>query len=169
MIRCIMLASLLLTPFGAAAEAPDVQTPAPVIHLADNLDEADRLGWCIDTQGRGFGKFLHAHSCKPRGGDVQFSIEPATGLIRSVAFPDYCMIYAPETASPMGLVTCDADDPRQVFTHRETGEITRDADPSRCLAVGATSAAAGPFMSRSLDMLPCASVPAALKIWEIIT
>jgi hypothetical protein len=26
-----------------------VQTPAPLIHLADNLDEPDKLGWCIDT------------------------------------------------------------------------------------------------------------------------
>ncbi|WP_159020052.1 hypothetical protein [Algibacter sp. L3A6] len=52
--------------------APIIQTPAPLIHLADNLDEQDELGWCIDTQGNGFAENLHAHSCKPDGGDVQF-------------------------------------------------------------------------------------------------
>ena len=54
------------------ASIPNIKTPAPVIYLEDNLGEKDQLGYCIDTKGRGFGEKLHAHSCKPRGGDVQF-------------------------------------------------------------------------------------------------
>ena len=60
------------------ADAPSLQTPTPVIYLADNLDENDNLGWCIDTVGRGFADSLHAHSCKPNGGDVQFAYSAET-------------------------------------------------------------------------------------------
>ena len=65
---------------------PILQTPSPVIYLADNLDEKDQLGYCIDTRGRGFNEELHAHSCKPRGGDVQFSYNKETLQICSVEF-----------------------------------------------------------------------------------
>ena len=51
---------------------PYIKTPSPVIYLENNLDEKDNLGYCLDTIGRGFADKLHAHSCKPRGGDVQF-------------------------------------------------------------------------------------------------
>ena len=54
-------------------------------------DEADDLGWCIDTIGRGMSDRLHAHSCKPRGGDVQFRLSETTGQIASVAFEGKCM------------------------------------------------------------------------------
>ena len=37
---------------------PIIQSPTPLIHLADNLDEQDQLGWCIDTQGNGFNENL---------------------------------------------------------------------------------------------------------------
>ena len=162
------LAFLLIASSGALAEAPNLQTPSPVIYLADNLDEADQLGWCIDTQGRGFGAFLHAHSCKPQGGDVQFGLEVDTGLIRSVAFPEYCMLYDPAQTSPLGLVTCDVGQSGQRFEHRESGEITRVQDASLCLTVGDESASAGPFMSRGLDMQPCDEVPDALKTWMVL-
>ncbi|NRB29925.1 MAG: hypothetical protein HRU27_04945, partial [Rhizobiaceae bacterium] len=65
----------------ALAADPDLKTPSPVIYLADNLDEKDNLGWCIDTVGRGLSDRLHAHSCKPRGGDVQFKFDAQTGQI----------------------------------------------------------------------------------------
>ena len=45
------------------AEPPILQTPAPVIFLADNLDEPDHLGFCIDTVGRGKSDRIHVHSC----------------------------------------------------------------------------------------------------------
>ena len=66
---------MLCSPMAAYSAPPDLQTPAPVIYLADNLDEQDNLGFCIDTVGRGFSERLHAHSCKPRGGDVQFDYD----------------------------------------------------------------------------------------------
>lgn len=160
--------SLLIAYSGAHAETPNIQAPSPLIHLADNLDEADQLGWCIDTQGRGFGEFLHAHSCKPDGGDVQFSFSADTGLIRSVAYDDYCMVYDPSQTSPLGLVICDGTHEGQVFEHNEAGEITLKSDQSLCLAVGSKSTSAGPFMSRGLDMQPCADVPDAQKLWNVL-
>lgn len=57
-----------------AENAATVITPAPVIHLADNLDEADGLGWCIDTVGRGFNTALQVHSCKPQGATCSFPL-----------------------------------------------------------------------------------------------
>lgn len=161
-------ASLLTISSGALADMPTIQTPTPLIHLADNLDEADKLGWCIDTQGRGFGEYLHAHSCKPQGGDVQFSFAADPGLIRSVAFTEYCMKYDPGQTSPMGLVTCDPGDHSQAFEHNEAGEITLASDPSLCLAVGSASASAGPYLSRSLDMRPCEDVPIERKVWIVL-
>ena len=80
-----------LGPFAARAEAPDLQSGTPVIYLADNLDEKDKLGWCIDTKGRGFADTLHAHSCKPAGPgyrDTQFSYDADSGQIRSAAFDE---------------------------------------------------------------------------------
>ncbi|MEO0484875.1 MAG: RICIN domain-containing protein [Pseudomonadota bacterium] len=159
----------VLIPLATLAEQPDLRTPAPVIHLTDNLDEPDGLGWCIDTQGRGFGPYLHAHSCKPRGGDVQFELDPGTALIRSVAFPDFCMVYEPNAASPMGLEACDPAASDQAFGYASaTGQITLGRDPSLCLSVGAESRPAGPFSSRSLGMEPCDGVPPARKSWTVL-
>ena len=70
---------VLITENRGEAAPPELQTPAPVIYLADNLDEQDKLGWCIDTVGRGLFDRLHAHSCKPHGGDVQFKFDAASG------------------------------------------------------------------------------------------
>ena len=76
------LAFLVCLAASAYAAPPDLQTPAPVVYLADNLDEQDKLGWCIDTVGRGFGERLHAHSCKPRGGDVPVRLRPGRAADR---------------------------------------------------------------------------------------
>ena len=81
----------LAIPQTVLAEAPTIQTVGPVIHLADNLDEEAKLGWCIDTEGRGESDRLHTHSCKPTGDDVLFSYEPATGMIKSVTYAGKCM------------------------------------------------------------------------------
>lgn len=69
-VASLSVLALLTAP--ALADTPELRTPPPVIYLSDNLDEVDRLGWCIDTRGRGFSEHLQAHSCKPQGGDVQF-------------------------------------------------------------------------------------------------
>ena len=69
---------------------PQIRTPLPVIYLEDNLDEKDNLGYCIDTVGRGFAEKLHAHSCKPRGGDVQFKYDNDEKRIQSATFEGKC-------------------------------------------------------------------------------
>jgi hypothetical protein len=40
----------IFIPFTANAEAPDLKSGMPVIYLADNLDEKDKLGWCMSRQ-----------------------------------------------------------------------------------------------------------------------
>ncbi len=161
---------LLLIPMMAYAAPPDLQTPAPVIYLADNLDEQDKLGWCIDTVGRGFGERLHAHSCKPRGGDVQFRYDKDARRIASATYAGKCAtLTAPAAAGvSLGLVDCSKDSAAQDFDYDgETMEFRPGADRGLCLAAGAASRSAGPFMSRSLELAPCASTDAARKQWRI--
>ena len=165
------IAAAIATAFSqlAIAEEAQVPTPAPVIHLQDNLDEADGLGWCIDTLGRGYAEHLHAHSCKPRGGDVQFSFDPNYGSIRSVAFPDKCVVDLPlNSQTVFGLADCDPNDPEQGFSY-ELGTLSlHDAqNPARCVAVGDASRSAGPFMSRDLVWADCESADPKLRSWII--
>ena len=91
--------ALVITMPAVNATPPQLQTPSPVIYLQDNLDEAESLGWCIDTLGRGFAEQLQVHSCKPRGGDVQFELIESTAQIRSVEFADFCMTLVDETSA----------------------------------------------------------------------
>ena len=154
----------------AGAEPPALKTPAPVIYLADNLDEQDRLGWCIDTVGRGFGERLHAHSCKPRGGDVRFAYDAASRRIVSATFAGKCTtLTAPAAAGvQLGLVDCSKDSARQSFDYDGKALAFRPGgDPTLCLAAGASSRSAGPFMSRDLELAPCASTDARLIQWRI--
>ncbi|CTQ51807.1 Ricin-type beta-trefoil lectin domain protein [Roseibium album] len=160
-------ASFLTLP--AFAEAPDLKTPAPVIYLADNLDEADKLGWCIDTQGRGFGENLHAHSCKPQGGDVQFSFDEETSQIRSVAFDDKCMeLIAPgDPKIAFGLRDCIGNSTQQQFEFdRSNGHISPIGQSGSCVGVGGTSRRAGPFLSRDLLLMSCATAAPELIGWN---
>lgn len=153
----------------AVAEAPDLQTPAPVIALADNLDENDGLGWCIDTLGRGFSTDLQTHSCKPQGGDVQFSFESETGAIRSVAFPEYCVTLRPDgEPTDFGLKTCDDASIHQQFAYDiEAGSLTPVSAPDLCMAAGAVSRSAGPFMSRDLVLASCNATDPDLRRWIV--
>ena len=152
-----------------AAEEAKVRTPAPVIHLQDNLDEADGLGWCIDTLGRGYAEHLHAHSCKPRGGDVQFAFRSDDGIISSVAFQGKCVVDLPQDSlAVFGLADCDPDDPEQGFAYEPSTLSLRDAqDPARCIAVGEVSKPAGPFMSRDLVWADCGLADPKLRSWII--
>lgn len=161
---------LLLIPMTAYSAPPDLQTPAPVIYLADNLDEKDRLGWCIDTVGRGFGEKLHAHSCKPRGGDVQFRYDGDARRIASATYDGKCAtLTAPAAAGvSLGLVDCSTDSAAQNFDYdAQAMEFRPGADKALCLVAGAASRSAGPFMSRALELAPCASADPARKQWRI--
>lgn len=155
---------LSLISGSATAEVPSLRTPSPVIYLADNLDEADQLGWCIDTVGRGFAESLHAHSCKPRGGDVQFSYNSETMQISSVPYRGKCMELV-SLQEPLGLLDC-ADKAAQRFEFAgENGRIHPDDRPDLCLTVGEASRSAGPYMSRGLGFQTCEDGLAERQIW----
>ena len=151
----------------ALADAPKIQTPPPVIYLADNLDEVDQLGWCIDTLGRGYAENLQAHSCKPQGGDVQFSFDADTGQIASVEFAGKCMeLIAPDDKIAFGLRDCATSQSLQQFVFdKGTGRIKPVSQPNNCVAAGDASRAAGPFMSRDLILAPCETTPPELTTW----
>ena len=169
--NCILATAALLVAASAAnAAPPDLQTPAPVIHLADNLDEADDLGWCIDTIGRGLSDRLHAHSCKPRGGDVQFRFAESTGQIVSAAFEGKCManLHPDDPSEPLGLVDCDAAANAQRFIY-DPGSMTirPSEDETMCLSVGTDSRSAGPFMARNLRFSACSDAQMRLQQWIV--
>jgi len=164
-----LLLSLLVT-LPANAATPDLQTPAPVIYLADNIDEKDELGWCIDTLGRGWSEQLQTHSCKPQGGDVQFSFNKETRQIMSVEFPGKCATLHEAAAAGVSfdLLDCSSESAAQLFIYNaETLEFMPEGDRSLCIAAGAESRSAGPFMSRDLELAPCASTDAILKQWVV--
>jgi len=165
-------AFFLMSLFVLVAQAapPDLQTPSPVIYLADNLDEKDNLGWCIDTLGRGWSEQLQTHSCKPQGGDVQFAYNEETRRIASVEFPGKCAtVHGPTAAGvTFDLLDCWSTSGEQRFVYNEEAlAFMPESDQSLCLAAGAQSQSAGPFMSRVLELAPCASTDASLKQWVI--
>lgn len=165
--------ALLTAAAGAPALAadPDLKTPSPVIYLADNLDEKDNLGWCIDTVGRGLSDRLHAHSCKPRGGDVQFKFDAQTGQIQSATFDGLCaeLLETATNGVKLGLLDCK-DSALQAFTFdAASGEFKPKTDAELCLIVAASSRSAGPFMSRDLQLGECAQTEPKFKRWVIKT
>ena len=161
---------LLLVAVPAIAAPPELQTPEPVIYLADNIDEQEELGWCIDTLGRGWSEQLQTHSCKPQGGDVQFAYDNEARQIMSVEFPGKCATLHEEAAAGVSfdLLDCDTTSPAQMFSYdAETLEFTPENDRSLCISAGAESRTAGPYMARVLELAPCASTDAALKQWIV--
>lgn len=152
---------------AASAAAPELRTPAPVIYLADNLDEKDKLGWCIDTLGRGFSERIQAHSCKPQGGDVQFIFKEDTGQIASVEFAGKCMtLNDPQNEKvPFGLLDCTSNASQEFTYDAAAMQIRFAGDETLCVAVSPTSRRAGPFMSRDLILSPCSGTDNALLQW----
>lgn len=158
-------------PHNIELNSPVVQTPAPLIHLADNLDEPDKLGWCIDTQGIGFNEALHTHSCKPDGGDVQFYYNVETGQICSAEYIGFCleMSGGPMPGMSLSLMEDKTDSFEQKFIYDvESGEFSPEWDSSLCLAAGATSANAGIYMSRTLTLELSSVTDKSLKQWVIV-
>lgn len=151
---------------------PIIQTPTPLIHLEDNLDEQDQLGWCIDTRGNGFNEELHTHSCKPSGGDVQFTYNEETLQISSVEFTGFCVEMSEgvlEGAS-LSLVESDTESPNQKFVYNaENGEFNPEENTTLCLSAGSVSSAAGIYMSRWLTLELSSETDESLKKWVIVT
>ena len=159
-----------LTAFPVFAEPPVLQVPTPVIYLADNLDEKDKLGWCIDTLGNGFAENLHAHSCKPSGGDVQFTYDAESLHIVSVEFSDKCVTLNenPERETDFALLDCLTGDANQSFTYDDDALLFHpEENDSYCIAVGDASQSAGPYMSRALELVTCEESPLEQQQWII--
>lgn len=174
-IAIMAIASSAFFSLNVSAEAPVLQTKAPFIYLSDNLDEKDKLGWCIDTVGRGFNEKLHAHSCKPAKGDtpsdVQFSYNGSTGQINSVAFANKCMDLNTQDnkSTPFGLVDCTSSESQQFIYYGSKGQFRLASDLSQCVAVSSSSKSAGPFMSRDLIVANCDTTEAIYTTWSMTT
>lgn len=174
MTRSILLAATAIafaTP--ALAHGPVLRTAGPIIHLADNLDEPDRLGWCIDTQGRGRSDALHVHSCKPdptAEKDVAFSYDTESGQIRSATYENRCAeVNAAGSERALGLVDCEDGSAAQAFDYDPVHlSLHPRGDEATCLVAGAGSASAGPYVSRSLDLASCAETDASLRQWIVL-
>jgi hypothetical protein len=153
----------------AIAQPAEVQTPSPVIFLSDNLGEPDNLGWCIDTVGRGFAENLHAHTCKPRGGDVQFTYRPSDQSIASVTFDNKCIVRnTDEAIVSFSLADCDPSISAQQFLHDPSnGYLSPANDEDLCMAVGDSIRKAGPFSSRDLLLLECAATDTIKMTWTV--
>lgn len=173
LVKILMSGCVVAWSFGvsaATANPANMQTPAPVIYLKDNLDEKDNLGFCIDTVGRGQSDRAHVHSCKPQGGDVQFIYEVETGHIMSATYTDLCIEVVPTNDIEVEFHLSDCDNkPLQNFTFdKETAELHLTDDYQLCLAAGEESRSAGPFMSRDLQLHTCDDLDDALKQWVIV-
>ena len=120
--------------------------------------------------GRGFSERLHAHSCKPRGGDVQFYYDNKTLQIGSAAFSGKCATLNGQAIEgiALGLLDCVPNSKFQSFTYDiETSEFRPVSDQNLCLVVGRESRSAGPFMSRNLLLAACDKTEAKFKQWNI--
>lgn len=149
----------------AVAEEAQVQTPAPVIHLKDNADEPQGLGWCLDTVGRGFSDRVHLHSCKPQGGDVQFGYDEESGLLRSEAFPDQCVSL---DRTVFSLTRCESGRESQRFVYNRSDYSLRPASATgQCLFADERITSAGPFHSRALLLGNCQMLDAERKEWIV--
>ena len=152
------------------SNAPNIQTPDPIIYLADNLDEQDRLGYCIDTDGKDFSDSLQVHSCKPNGDDVLFYYDDETQQICSATYPGFsaAMVGGPKAGMTISLIKSDPKSSDQKFSYdKESGEFRPIDDLKLCLAAGSESDAAGPYMSRTLSLHPRESTDKKLKTWII--
>ncbi len=160
---------LSLAASGVSAQAPTVPTVGPAIYLQDNLDEAEQLGYCIDTVTRFFNEDLHAHSCKPRGDDVLFRYDGDSGEILSATFENKCVTVstALKAGDSLSLLDCTQGDEQQFNYDAATLELRVGLSPDLCIVAGSKSRQAGPFMARDLLVADCEQTEPSLKQWLI--
>lgn len=162
----------------ASAEAPQVPSDPPFIVLADNLDEPNGYGFCLDTAGRDLSDFAHTHSCKPVAqdasgntipNDTQFTYDPGTMRVESVAFPGVCMqVLMSNYLTAFGLLGCN-DHPRQKFVLSSEDQTLRlHQDQTMCVSVAAETLEAGPWSRRDLALTPCNETEDQLKHWIFV-
>ena len=168
-----LIAALLVFPAIAHADGLALQNTGPIIYLADNLDEQDNLGYCIDTQDRGQTEGIQLHSCRPDTGsspdkDVLFSLNEETGRIEHAEFTGFCLTVNEAGAeAALGLLSCNDSDAQQFTFDARSGEIHPGGDPETCLVSSTESKTTGPFMSRPLLVAACADSAAELKTFTV--
>ena len=76
---------------------------------------------------------------------------------------------APENAiNPFGLITCNAEDPAQIFAYdTDNMQIHLASDDTQCLTVAEAIDEAGPFQSRDLILAACDALDPSFKQWVI--
>jgi len=176
----LLFLSLFLVFSGAVlAEKPSVPTEAPYIVLAQNLDEPNGYGFCLDTYGPGQSELMQTHSCKPKtkegtprnnsGHDVRFEYNSDTKQVSSYAFEGQCMQVLVATGkSEFGLLDC-SDHPHQKFVYEEKDSTLRlDADQNYCVAVVSETQEAGPWVKRPLTLVECGETEQFLKQWIVV-
>ena len=85
-------------------------------------------------------------------------------------FPGKCATLHETAAAGVSfdLLDCSSTSAAQLFIYNaETLEFMPEGDRSLCIAAGAESRSAGPFMSRDLELAPCVSTDAKLKQWVV--
>lgn len=175
-----LLLNCILAGVGTStwADAPQVPSDAPFFVLADNLDEPNGYGFCLDTAGRGLSDFMQAHSCKPAAkdaagkptpNDTQFTYDAESMRVESVAYPGVCMqILVSTYTTAFALLDCD-DHPRQKFVFSSEDKTLRmDEDQSMCVGVTSETVEAGPWSRRDLALAPCEDTENALKQWTYV-
>ncbi len=157
-----------------SAEPPMLQASGPIIYLADNLDEENGLGWCIDTIGPGFSETLHSRACSADDGDTEgrdfsFTYDPTSGQIAAVTFGGKCVTANTEGTGPVvGLYDCQPENPAQLFVY-DAEEMTfhPGGNESICITAATESVDHGMFQSRALALQACNEVDATLRQWLI--
>lgn len=163
--------AVALATTAAQAEPPKLQTPAPVIYLADNLDEPNQRGYCIDTIGRGFSERLQTHSCKPEGGDVQYRLDSETGQIASPTYENKCaeLMAPPAPGVKLALLDCSGAAAQKFEYDAASLELSPAGRRDLCLATAAQSFRAGKYRKRELALAECANTELILRQWVVMS
>ncbi|RVU85640.1 hypothetical protein EOL70_06720 [Leucothrix sargassi] len=170
---------LLCATTPAFADAPKVPSDKPYFALADNLDEPNGYGFCLDTAGRGKTDLLQTHTCKPASkdkegkptpNDTQFWYDAENKRLESVAYPGMCMqVLMSPYANVFALLEC-GDQPRQKFVYSSENKMLKmDEDQTKCLSVVSETQKAGPWSSRALALTACEETEDSLKQWIYVS
>lgn len=97
-----------------------------------------------------------------------FALNEQTGRIEHAEYTGFCLtINGPDVETELGLLACDEGAAQQFTFDAATGEIHPAANAVTCLAGSAESDAAGPFMSRTLNIAACADTDPSLKTFVV--
>jgi len=171
--------------------------PGPNVYLADLVDNDNPWGYCLDIAGsppHPQCDSIQGHTCKSDGADTQFRYDPDTGSIVSQNFNGICnpmydgeqdgriwqadlnntrggclrVAGSLEAGTQLVMVECRAPDSLQKFRYTPSRQFAV-VNTSLCLVLGQERAEQDGFSSRTAELQDCASWPAELSTWEVIT